>query len=89
METAKCLQCWPVLQWVACGEFQTPSGLLAAWSWLTVVTQVAAPLGEVSRSAGSRRGQSEWQNSRFGGDGGVGCRGLPGGVLDPIWAPKG
>ena len=67
METAKCLQCWPVLQWVACGEFQTPSGLLAAWSWLTVVTQVAAPLGEVSRSAGSRLGWSEPLDSTYSG----------------------
>ena len=66
-------------------------GLLARQPEATLwgVLQAAAPLGEVSRSAGSRRGQSEWQNSRFGGDGGVGCRGLPGGVLDPIWAPKG
>jgi len=80
--------CWPVLPWVAWGEFWTLCGLLAAWGWSTGATQVAAPLGEVLRSAGSRRGRSEWQNSRFGGGGGVGYLGLPGGSFGPHLGSK-
>ena len=80
--------CGPVLPWVAWGEFWTLCGLLAAWGWSTGAAQVAAPLGEVLRSAGSRRGRSEWQNSRFGGGGGVGYLGLPGGSFGPHLGSK-
>jgi len=54
-------------------------GPLAAWGGAAAATQVAARLGQASRSAGSLQGRSEWQNTGFGGYfWEEGC-GLPGG----------
>ena len=52
--------------WATWGEFWSACGPLAAWGRKAAATQVAARLGQASRSAGSLQGRSEWQNTGFG-----------------------